>query len=207
MGTKQTITLAAQKRSTHGKKVRQLRREGILPAVISGKDFTSLPVTVNLRDFDHTYKKARHTTVIELDVEGTRIPALIHQIKKDLSQRELLHVDFLKVAPTSKVAVDVPVTPAGPAPVEGTGRVTVSQETTTVRVKGLPEDIPERLPVDLSPLTEVSSLIRVSDIPLPKGLRLSSKADPDKIVFSVSPIRVGTITAEEAPEEEETVIP
>jgi large subunit ribosomal protein L25 len=76
MTTKQgeKILLSAEKRTVLGKQVKKLRKQGILPANIFGKDFQSLSVSVSQDDFTKVYHEAGETGVVYVNVGGKENP-------------------------------------------------------------------------------------------------------------------------------------
>jgi len=71
------LTLNADTRSTVGRKVKKLRREGLLPANIYGKKFKSQAIQVNFSKYIKLSNEAGETTLIGLVLEGKKIPVTI----------------------------------------------------------------------------------------------------------------------------------
>jgi len=53
----ETMELKATKREILGKKVESLRQQGILPAVIFGKETGSIPISINYKEFFKVFKR------------------------------------------------------------------------------------------------------------------------------------------------------
>ena len=90
-------SIKAAKRKLLGRKVKTLRKKGILPANIYGKGVKSLSVEVRLSDFQKVYKKAGETGLVEIVVGSKKRPVLIHNIQKDPVTDDYIHADFLQV--------------------------------------------------------------------------------------------------------------
>lgn len=188
-------TLKAEKREVVGRKVKKLRRDGVLPANIYGKKVKSLSVQVITSDFQKVYKEAGETGLIELSVGGAKKPVLVHDVQLDPVTDEPLHADFFQVNLKEKVTANVPVEIIGIAPADKSGLGTLVQQVDEIEVEALPADLPDKFEVDVSGLEEVDSAITIADIKVSKKVEV--KADLELIVAKVEPLRA---------EEEEPVV-
>ena len=100
--------VSVEKRKILGKKVKKLRREGILPANVYGKDMKSLAVQLPQKDFEKVFKKAGETGLVDVIVDSQTIPVLIHNVQTDYLEN-YLHADFFKVNLKEKVKTMVPI--------------------------------------------------------------------------------------------------
>lgn len=197
----QTQALKAQSRKVLGRKVKQLRREGVLPANIFGKKVKSQAIQVMLADFEKIFAKVGETGIVELAIDGDKRPVLIHNVQKDPVEDTVIHADFLQVDLKEKVSAQVPVELTGESPAEKEGRGTVVQYIDEIEVQALPTNLPERFELDLSRLNEVDQIIKVADISVDRE-KVEVQGDPEQIIAKVEPPR----KLEEAlPEEEERV--
>src|SRR3990172_3857960 len=149
----QTLTVA--NRTLFGRKVKNLRKDGILPANIYGKKIKSQSVEVNLDEFAKVFKDAGETQVIELKLGREKRPVLIHNLQEDPVSDKIIHVDFLQVDLKEKVVAKVPVELTGESPSEKEGTGVVVLQVGEIEVEALPGDLPEKFEVDLSPLVKV----------------------------------------------------
>src|SRR5688572_9504117 len=102
-----THKLSAEPRKVIGKKVKKLRREGILPANVYGKDMKSQSLQLPQTEFDKIFEEAGETGLIDLTVGDQNIPVLIHNIHTNY-RNQVLHADFYKVNLKEKVHAAVP---------------------------------------------------------------------------------------------------
>ena len=158
------LTLNADTRSTVGRKVKKLRREGLLPANIYGKKFKSQAIQVNFSKYIKLSNEAGETTLIGLVLEGKKIPVLIHNTQVDPVSDMPSHVDFLQVNLKEKVTADVPVELVGESPAEKQGLGTVVQYIDEVEVVALPTDLPEKFEIDLSQLNNVGDAVQIKTL-------------------------------------------
>ena len=108
-------TLTAEKRTTIGRKVKQLRKQGKLPATVYGKKVKSESLVVAADTFGRVYSEAGETGLVELMV-GTEVkPVLIHTVQKDPVYGQFLHVEFFQVDLKEKVKTRVPLVFVGEA--------------------------------------------------------------------------------------------
>ena len=179
-----TITLKAEQRKLTGRKVKRLRKDGILPANIFGKNEKSQSLQVDLKQFEQVFKQAGETNLVELMVGSKKTPTLIHNIQTDPVSDIPLHVDFLQVNLKEKVTANVPVELTGEVELVKSGAAIINQTLHEIEVEALPTDIPENITFDISGLTEIGAMLKVSDAKVPSSVEV--KTDPEIIVVSVS---------------------
>ncbi|HZQ36274.1 MAG TPA: 50S ribosomal protein L25 [Dehalococcoidia bacterium] len=192
--------LAAQPRTILGKKVSQLRRKGLVPCNVYGRNQPSTAVQVPERELKHAVRVAGHTglVAIAIDGEGTPRTAVVREIQRYAMTGELRHVAFQQVSLTEKMTVAVPVMLNGHAPVTDLDGIVV-QALDRVDIECLPGDIPQHIEVDISGMTGFDSQIHMRDLSLPGNVTVLT--DPDLLVASV--MRQTAVEEEEAPEAEQ----
>jgi large subunit ribosomal protein L25 len=185
--------LKVDKRKVLGKQVKKLRREGILPANVYGKNIKSQSLQVLAKDFIEVYDKAGETGLVNLDIDGKLIPVLIQNVQKDY-KGNTLHADFYQVNLKEKVKAMVPVEVSGEpkAVVDKIGLLmNILDE---VEVEALPENLPEKLEIDVSNLANIDDQITVSDLKAPEGVEILT--DSSQVVS-----KIGELVTKEAAEE------
>lgn len=180
--------LKAQKRDLTGRKVKNLRNEGFLPANVFGKKVKSLSVQVSTKDFVEVYKKAGETGIVSLEVEKEKEarPVLIYNMQVHPVTDSPLHVDFLQVDLKVKVTAHVPVELVGESPAEKQALGTVVQQIQEIEVEALPADLPEKFEIDKAELIEVDQLVKVADLKVDRS-KVEIKTDAESIVVKVEP--------------------
>ncbi len=206
MGTQDNITLALTPRSVHKKKVRALRREGIIPAVVYGRGFDTTTVQVGQKDFEKAYKKTHGTAIINAGIEGKKLPVLIHAIQRDSINGNILHVDFLKVDLRHEVTVDVPLVFVGDSPAEKEGKGKIGHEATSISLKCPPASIPSEIEVDISSIVDKHDVIHSSDLKLPEGVSLGHGVSEDKVIAVLVQAKFVEATAEAEAAAEEAAV-
>lgn len=178
--------LKAEIRKITGRKIKNLRVQGLLPANVSGKKIKSEAVQVNLKEFKKVFAEAGETGLVELKIGSDTRPVLIHNIQRNPVSDEYIHADFLQVDLKEKVEAEVPVELTGESPAEKQSIGTVVQYLNEIRVEALPTDLPEKFVIDVSTLSEVDQAVYVKDVKVDKS-KVDIKDDPEEIVVKVEP--------------------
>ncbi len=181
-----TKTLSADVRKIEGRKVKNLRSQGILPANVYGKKVKSQAIQVSLKDFDKVYSEVGETGLVELEIGKEKRPVLVHNVQLNPVTDKPVHVDFLQVDLKEKVEAEVPVEMSGESPAEKQALGTVVQYINDIQVEALPMDLPEKFVIDISGLTEVDQAIFVKDIKVDRS-KVEIKGDPEAIAVKVEP--------------------
>lgn len=169
-----TPSLMAEPRDVVGKKVKRLRAEGKIPAVVYGPALAeTVQITVNDREFGRFYQHHGHATLFDLTSGGETYQVFIRDVQAHPVRRNPIHVDFF--APNLKKAIHASVPLALHEAPDGPG--IFSQLLSEVVVNGLPRDIPNRLVVDCSVLKEIGDAVRVSDLEAIDGIDFVTNAD------------------------------
>jgi large subunit ribosomal protein L25 len=188
--------LQADTRTVTGKKVAHLRHEGRLPAVVYGHGVASESVSVDAHEFDLLKRHVGASTLVDLTVDGGKArPVLVHAIQVNPITRRPIHIDLFAVRMTEELTVEVPLVGQGAAPATELGG-TLVHPVSSVRVRALPDKLPESLHYDLSKLVDYDVTCTVADLVVPDGVTV--QADEHEVIARVLAPRV---EVEEAPAE------
>lgn len=188
-------SLAAAPREVTGKKVARLRHDGRLPAVVYGRDVESRSVSLDAREFDTLRKHVGPNTLIDLRVDGgAAAPVLVHDVQLHRITRRPLHVDLYVVRMTDELTVDVPLVAEGTSEAVAVHGGTLMHVTESVRVRALPDKLPQSIHYSIDSLATFDDALHVRDLEIPADATLLN--DPNDIVAKVLPPRV---EIEEAP--------
>ncbi len=170
------VSLQVNERKVLGKKVKKLRKEGLLPANVYGKEVKSLAVELPTKEFEKTFKEVGETGLVELKVDGQMKPVLIHNVQYDPVSHEPLHADFYQVNLKEKVKTSVPVSFVG-EPQAIINKVGILlEQISELEVEALPTDLPENIEVNVEKLANVDDQITVAEIKAPAGVTILSDA-------------------------------
>jgi large subunit ribosomal protein L25 len=186
--------LSANTRTVLGNSVRKLRKQGLLPAVLYGQNFNSLPIQIDKKTFLKLYKQVGKTNVIDLSVDSQTLPVIVQDLDIDPVFGDVRHVDFLVVNLKQKVKVTVPIQYIGtPIGVKQLGAV-LAVNLDELEIEVLPEKIPDFITVDVTNLTNIHDSISVADL-LQVAQDYQILNDPETILVSLTE---GTSGVEEA---------
>ena len=148
----QHFTLNGQIRQAANKAViKAFRRQGLVPCNLYGLGLENVLFTVDakaLKGLTNTPK----SYIVDLVLDnGQAYTAILHELQWHPVTDECLHVDFLAVDETKPIAINVPITISGHAAgVQRGGKF--YQILREVKVSALMANLPDELPVDVSPL-------------------------------------------------------
>ena len=192
------LILMAEPREIHGKKVKRLRREGLIPGVVYGPVVDgTVSVSVDDRIFNKFFMAHGHSTIFTLKWDGGSQPVLVREVQRDPVRQDILHIDFFAPNMTVKLRQTVSLVVHNHA--ETIAEDGVFQQTLNeIEVEALPADLPSEITVDVSGLTEIGDSIHVGAIEAPENVEIVT--DPETSVASIT-----YMAAEEEPEGEEDV--
>lgn len=199
-----TLELAVDVREALGKKARFLRRQGMTPANIYGRNLDSVALQLQTTDLINALTQGGRNAVLSVKVNGEEKPrpAVIRDVQLHPVTDRIIHVDFLQVDITRAITSDVPVVLVGESPLPKTSTV-ISQTLASIQVSGLPLDIPRSVEADISVLVEVDQSILVSDLPLPESVEVITNADQMVVRAAQGRVSAADAAAEAAEEAEE----
>ena len=202
-----TIVLSAEPRTDVGKGAsRRLRRIGErIPAVIYGGSEPPQSLTLVSRELAKAEKiEAFYSQILEIQLEGRKIDAVIKDLQRHPSREEIMHVDLLRVAADQELSVNLQLHFLNEESCPGVklhgGQIL--HNLNEVQVACLPKNLPEYVEVDIAAL-DVGDSIHLSELKLPAGVRipeLELGEDHDQIVVTVAEQRVREEESDEAPE-------
>ncbi|NJL04807.1 MAG: 50S ribosomal protein L25 [Chloroflexaceae bacterium] len=182
------IQLEAQLRTVLGKGVSRLRREGILPATVYGKDREPLAIQINEKDFLNTYRKIGHSVLVDLKIDGREgFNVFVHMLQRHPVSRAIIHADFRAVDADRPVRVNVALALQGASPVVARGDAIVNQMISSVRVRALPADMPPAMPVDMTLVVRPTQVVQVKDLPTSDKYVIES--EPELILISLTGVK------------------
>jgi len=199
MAKRPKVELNVSPRPVLGKKVKRLRREGIIPANVYGRALDSVAIQVARDDLVRVVRSAGRNEIIYLRLDGEEPrPTFVRQIQRNPVTDAILHVDFYQISLAEKVRIEVPLSLVGTAPAEQAYGGTLLHSLDSITVEGLPTDIPSVIEVEVSSLEEIDAAIHVGELDVPDEVTVLT--DPEVVVAKIAPPHV-----EKEVEEEEVV--
>jgi large subunit ribosomal protein L25 len=193
------LKLDAQPRTLTGRKVRQLREQGLVPVVVYGNNQEPVNLQVNARNLELTLHHGGFSQLVEVNVQGGgKHNVLVREIQRHPFNRTYLHVDLYAVNMSEKQRTGVPFVSTG-RPTAMMGGLMVLQEGDTVEIEALPADIPASIEVDITELN-LERPITIADLPQLPGV--TYLGDEHTVLFVMMAPRVEEIVEEEPVAEE-----
>ncbi len=195
-------TYSVEPRTTLGKRVARLRRQGVLPANIFGRGLESVAVQIDeraVRDLLHSHGL---NTLISLEIAGENSPrpVVVRDVGRHPVTRVPLHLDFYQVDLERTITGSVPIQIVGESPAvrDLGGLLLVGAD--SVQIEALPADMPNNVAVSIEGLVELDDEITVGDVDLPDTITVLS--DPDQMLARIARPRGLSAEDEEAEGEE-----
>lgn len=185
-------TLVAQTRDITGKKVKHLRRDGILPASLYGQGITSRSLQVSYKDFTKLVDKAGDSGLIYLRLDNDEKPVLMVNPQYHPVSGDLLHIDFHQVDLSETITTSIPLEILGEPAAVSEGKGILIQTLSEIEVEALPTNLPEKFTVEVSSLTEVDQAVYVKDIPVPPSVKILS--NPEDMIAKINALAKEEVT-------------
>ena len=176
---------------------RRLRRAGKVPGILYGGETAALPIELDHNALYHSLKQeAFHASILSMNLDGQKQQVLLRDYQMHAYKRQVLHIDFQRVAADRKIHMKVPLhfVNADIAPgVKLQGGV-VSHVLNELNVRCLPADLPEFIEVDMKDVS-VGHSVHAKDLRLPKGVETVLHRNENPVVATITVPR-GTTEAE-----------
>ncbi len=200
------VELTAHERTLLGSKVKQLRRQGWVPGVMYGRDFTPQSLQFKERALEKVLSQVSGSQLISIKVEGQAETeyTLLREVQRDVIRSTLLHVDFYRVMMTESITTEVPLLIAGELLLAEQQEGILLYGISEVEVECLPGDLVDAIEVDLSELTEVGQAILVRDLAVPAGIEVLT--GPDEVIVRIVPVKELELEEEMVVEEIEPMV-
>lgn len=191
------ITLTAKIRKETGKKVKNLRKKGALPAVLYGPKIKNQSIEIDQKEFEKVFKETGENTLVSLELQGSSTSAkattdkkekylvLIHDLVRDALTSSPLHVDLYQPSLEEKMEADIPLVLQGESLAVKDLGGTLIKNISEIKVKALPQNLPKEIIVDISGLKTFEDHILIKDLKLPENVDILR--NPDEIVVSAAP--------------------
>jgi large subunit ribosomal protein L25 len=195
--------LEVETREVKGKKVAVLRRAGVLPGNVFGRGLDSVAVQMTAEAMEKTLRGSSVNEVIDLRIAGERSarPVVIQRIQRHPLTSAPLHADFFQVSLREKMRADVPLVVVGQSEAIETYNGVLVAALEALHVEALPLDLPARIEVDITPLSELESSVHVRDLVVPSNVTVLT--DSEVVIVKVAAPRVALEEEEEAAAAEE----
>lgn len=218
------MEISAKTRDLTGRKVKQLRSRGLIPAAIySGKsslgEKSVVNISLDLKNFIEIYAEAGETSIVTVVVDNkSKYETLIHEIQVDPITLSPIHVGLFEVDLTQTIDTNVPVEIIN----EEIHEKVKSNEAIIIRlleeieVRSLPNNIPSKFEIDSLQLKEIGDVLTIKDSVRYDKSKVEILTDIEEVVVKLDyaeqrvteteePVSVDSVEVikEKAPETEE----
>ncbi len=195
------FTLFAQLRTKGDKKIKSLRKEGFIPAVVYGRGAETRSLLLEALPFEKIYQKAGESSLVQLVIDKKEpINVLIQDVQIDPLSDKIIHVDLHQVKETEKVTTEIELKFVGESKaIRELGGILV-RNLDKVEVEALPKDLVHEIEVDISKLATFEDVIHVSDLKISETIKILK--NPEEVVALVQPLQVEEVVGEKTEEEQ-----
>ncbi len=189
------ILLTAQPRDLIGKKVKQLRRSGMIPAVVYGSQLPKpLALKIEEKVLLSVVAKAGRNRLIRLGLDGEQRMVLTRDVQRNPITGRLVHVDFQEVSMTERITSQVPLVLVGVSPAVARGEGLLIHGIDVVEIRALPLDLPSSIEADVTGLVALNQAIMVGELKVSDKIEILTPRD--EMVAKVVPVKEEVITEE-----------
>ena len=196
-------TLKLDRRTLTGKKVRSLRRQGVIPVHVYGADIEPANLQVDDRTLNRLLPQVGSNIPVSVEYEGRDEENIcfVREIQRHPVTETVIHVDFLRVDVTQTVAAEVPIILVGASPAVSQMAGTLLQNIQSLSIEALPMNMPAEVTVDISSLVDFDTTLSVGDVEVPGNVTVLN--EPEDVIVRVAPPRLEVEVVEEDEELEE----
>lgn len=156
-----TIEIKGSLRTELGKKgSKQIRQADSVPCVIYGKG-----ENINFSALELDFKKLVYTNevhLVDLNIDGNIYKTILQDIQFHPVSDRIIHADFVKIFDDKPVVISVPISVHGDSVgVMAGGKLSIKRR--TLKIKGLPKDLPEFISIDITNL-KINDSVKVCDL-------------------------------------------
>ena len=197
------VTLRADARTERGTRpAKRLRREGLVPAIVYGRDFDATSVAVNYRELRAALTtEAGLNALINLEMGGKKVLTVARELQRHPVRGDIIHLDLVRISLTEAIQADVNIdyigTPIGV--IRDLGIVETIR--TSVLVEALPTDVPSSIELEIGHL-EIGDSLNVSDLTAGEGVTIVEDLDHTLVTVQAPRIEEEPVVEEDLEFEE-----
>jgi len=197
------VSLAASERESEGKSAnRNLRRSGYIPGVLYGGKDEPKKISIMEKDIVKATEIAGFATqILQISMDGKDVDVVVKEIQRHPATSRVIHADFMRVDPDSKITLVVPIRTLNDESCIGVkiSGGQVNHLINDIEISCLASNLPEQLEIDVQEM-DIGDTVSLSEIKLPEGVEitiLQQDEDRDQAVVSVTETREMVIEEEE----------
>ncbi len=180
--------LKLDKREATGKKLKNLRKTGMIPSVVYGKKKEPMLFASEYVATSKILSKAGYHSPIELLLDEKKQLAIVKNVDIDPVSRRIMNVEFKAISARAEVVATTPIVVVNFEESEAakTLHLSIAQAVNEIDVKAKPANLPNELTIDASQMKDLEDKLRISDINLLENVEFADKElDLEKVVVSL----------------------
>lgn len=191
-------SIKLSQRDVIGKKVKQLRRQGIVPVHVYGSGTEPMSLQSEAQVLRRMLPRVGTNIPLSIDIEGRdgENICFVREVQRHPVTEDILHVDFLRVDVSQTIQAEIPVMVTGTAPAVQQQGGTLLLSLQSILVESLPMNVPASIEVDISGLDNFEKSVHVSDVTIPSNVTLLTELEELIARVSAPRIEVEPITGE-----------
>ena len=197
------VSLSAEERATKGKATsRNLRKSGVIPGVLYGGKDEPRKISILEKEIVKASEIPGFTTqILKISLSGKEVDVVVKEIQRHPATSRVVHADFMRVDPDSKITLVVPIRTINDDICVGV-KVSggqINHLINDIEISCLASNLPEQLEIDVQEM-DIGDTVSLSEIKLPEGVEitiLQQDEDRDQAVVSVTETREMVIEEEE----------
>lgn len=167
--------LSLNKREIIGKKLRNLRAEGMIPSVVYGGEMPVMTVS-SYNETDKVLREVGYHSPVELSIEGGTQLAIVKKVDTDPVSRRIMNIEFQAISADQAVEATTPIKVLNYDQSEANRKHFVLQQVLEeVDIKARPSDLPEEITVDGKDLVTTEDKLTLADLQMPANVELADK--------------------------------
>jgi large subunit ribosomal protein L25 len=192
------VVIKATHRNVTGRHLRALRRAGQLPGVVYGHNIAPIAISMNARDASRILYHLTSSSLVTIDLEGKEYPSLVREKQRNYVKGNVIHVDFQVVSLTEKIRANVGIELTGTSQAVKDFNAVLVTGLTELEVEAFPQDLPERIVVDISSMVKIGDGIHVRDIVVSDKVRVLDEPEEMIVLATAAKEEVEEVVAPEA---------
>ncbi len=178
--------LQLEKRDVTGKKVRHIRNEGFVPAVVYNSKGESFNVSMNASDADWLSRNATSTTILDTSLEKDSFKTLVKEFDINPVSEQINHVSLFQIDENAPMVFTIPFNMIGISPAVKNNLGVLVNVLDSIEVRCKLKDLKPYIEIDISGLDHVGQTINVDDIKLPDGISLINDEQAKATIVTIT---------------------
>ncbi len=173
----ETIVNAQVRKMTD--RVKDIRADGFIPAVVYGYGLDSTPIQFDYQEFRKAFRITGKSTVMTLELEGKKLSTLVHDVQYNPLTDEFAHIDFIALDDNAPVTTTIRIRYEGLSPAEKNLQSVISKPHTSIEVSCLPRLLKKYITIDMGQLKNFFDKVTVADLDIAseEGIEILTPAD------------------------------